>query len=824
MEDSSDESKRFSIQLTTLSTQLMESINKQTQLEDKLQRSRRTIMEQQTAIEQYNDLKVKYDQLDKNFNVTKVKIAKLENESKEEHKLRLSAEQKVDELNKEVEELTASLFDEANNMVADARRGAQEIDIKNRKLVEMLHEKDTILETMNLQLKNLKNVLHDLQNDPANIAVSNRNSLISTTSASSSSVSLKKTITSNSTTNIDLLSNAIYTPKVPAVRYDLYLYNEFLKFIAVLPFCESIKHTTSESKLLRRLINDEIQPVLRLDNASGLGWIVKRTLMNLMIEGLVVIEPLSGVNENYRFSSSAPVSNVNSNNDPKLTSKNDHLFKYPSNSPPIAVHEPCAFCGENRNDVLEHARMYMLKTQTKNEDNTLSITNQFPLCQMCLIKVRQTCEIFAFLRSLKLGAWNLEKVTLSTIAKGDSKKFSSVTAATSSISKSKIEEKFDSKLMKRRSIMAGFGISSISNTTTTKSETSVGVVDQSGLPTTNIQRAWVHLSKLRSMLHWAHIGIWNTDNAVTTKLRPELSESNQNGTELEDQQILANINNTSEESFTSVRESVEPSDNEDDEPFDFETNESTIQDAVPANAEVNDGGETETETENHLGNILDDYDTESIGFENSETEPVLGKENDLTPEEETIEKDESTVGESAEIIDIVQESEVTANDDELKNEAEVTEIQETHEIAENLKEEESNLEIAEDIVKTVDEEQSPLTPEDEHAVPIHIVEEVQNEEFIGTSKVEDKVLLKEQNFDEDTEKVVPSNLQVEQPKAEESLVINEEASEEHSVDNDEQVEEETSTIVENEGTTVEETKNEQNKKKRNKNKKKNKKR
>ena len=571
MPDSSEESKRISMQLSYISTQLIESMDKQTQLEDKLRKSRRTIQEQEAVIHQYTDLKMRYDQLDKNFIQKKIQVGKLETELEKDRHLRVDAENKVDVLNKEVEELTASLFDEANKMVATARREVEDVEIRSMKLLEQIHEKDTILETLTLQLKNLKKVLHDLQTEnSSNGTASNLGSIIMNDSVNLSSYSLNKVPTSNSFSVQDLSHFAIYTPRVPAIRFDLYMYDEFLKFIAVLPYCDSIKQTASESKLLRRLVNDEITPVLRLDNANSLGWLIKRTLMTMMIEGLVVIEPLSGVNETYRTGNTFPNVKINQSFTKSFENKGFHLFNFPADSPPVALHEPCAFCGECRDDIIEHARMYVLKTQSKSDDGTLTITNQFPLCQNCLIKVRQTCEIFAFLRSLKLGAWNLEKVTLATIAKGDSKKFTKVTSSGASS-----EEDINEKNMKRRSFMAGFGMNSL-GCTRVKAETAISLVDQAGLPTTNIQRAWIQLCKLRSMLHWAHIGVWSSENSISTTFGPHSDDmgnmDNQSASDLSESESsnIMNSKNISEESFTSVKE-----DGNDSEFFDFENKKIT---------------------------------------------------------------------------------------------------------------------------------------------------------------------------------------------------------------------------------------------------------
>lgn len=513
MGESAEESNRVSVQISSLSTQLIESIDKQSQLEEKLNQARRTIQSQKSSIDNYNELKSKYDAFELALQAKDRETEKLKTEMDKEKALRRTAEQTADNLNKEIEDLTASLFDEANKMVATARKESHTMEVKNSKLKELLEEKDLILETLNLQLKNLKKVLQNLEKE--NISQSGSRPSIVGNDNSNSSISIQKTSTSNSA---EQTLGPIYSPNVTSVRYDLNLYTEFLKFIAVLPYCEALKDTSSDSKLLRRLVNDEIQPALRLDNASGLGWIVRRTLMSLMMEGLVVVEPLSGLNENFQYGYASP-SLSGSAFSPIMAGKDAHLFSYPSDSPPIAVHDKCSFCSEARDDVIEHARMYVLKTQTRTEDGSVIVTNSFPLCRYCLLKVRQTCEIFAFLRSLKLGAWHLETVSLTSIAKGESNKFTEVSNA------NRKDPKKDEKRLQRMSFIPGMGQSS-------KLAPQVDIpVDQVGAPTTNIQRAWLQLCKLRATLHWAHIGIWSVEDAVTQKIGPVISESGEEDAE-----------------------------------------------------------------------------------------------------------------------------------------------------------------------------------------------------------------------------------------------------------------------------------------------------
>lgn len=525
-----EESKRISLQVTSLSTQLIESIDKQSQLEEQLLVAKKTISTQQNIANSYNELKQELQSLKLQYETDKTKFKKQE-------EICADAEKKVATLNQEIEDLTASLFDEANNMVADARKEQNAVEILNSKLKEQLKEKDLLLDTLSMQLKNLKNVLYKFENDfnsSKNVSLSD--------SATSSTTSIDRSTTNQTSVNDNSLSfqGVLFSPLLHSLRYDVPLYTEYLKFLAVLPQCENLQQTTSESKLLRRLINYEISPVLRLDNASGVGWLVKRNLMNLMMEGLVSIEPISGINETYRTGYSSP----SIPDSPEVENKDSHLFSRPVNSPPVAMVEPCAFCGENRNDILEHGRLYIFKTYQKLENGKNELTNQFPVCHYCLLKLRQVCEIFAFLRSLRSGAWHLEKVTLASIHQGKVNAYSEVTKASRPKMKSK-----------RLSIFQGL---KQSQSSTPIIENGPQFADKNGLPTTNIQRSWARLSQLRASLQWSHIGVWSLDESVATDIAPSTDISKAKS--FEEEQGLGIASNNIPVPIT----------HEEDETFDFE--------------------------------------------------------------------------------------------------------------------------------------------------------------------------------------------------------------------------------------------------------------
>ncbi|CEP64349.1 guanine nucleotide exchange factor SEC2 LALA0_S11e02080g [Lachancea lanzarotensis] len=549
-----EESKRVSVQVSSLSTQLIESIDKQSLLEEQLLAARKVINGQKASVEAFENLKEQLLQTKDDLKAEKAQNAKTRGLLKNAEQDKDLAQAEADRLNKEVEDLTASLFDEANSMVADARKETHSIKVRNDRLTEQLQEKDTLLETMKIQLKNLKGVLYSLEQEQSAVLTSNRNSVVANESGTLSSGPLENTMNALTGT-LSTSDTVIFSPYLKSLRYDLSLYNEFLKFVAVLPECSSIKDTTSRSKLLRRLVNDEIQPMLRLDNASGVGWYVRRNLMNLMMEGMVIIEPVSGINETYRLGHGAN-SAVNSPQLPKSDKfKDPHLYNYPADSPPIAIQDPCAFCSEGRNDILEHGRLYLLKTLQKNEDGTITPNAQFPLCHYCLLKIRQTCEIFAFLRLLKSGAWHLE----------DLSEYHQTQVATDAplfTGKAPDSPSLDNR-SKRATFMAG-----LSKTLPSKGSNAPtkvpAISSQSGNPSTNTQRAWAQLCKLRASLHWAHIGIWALEDSLESKIGPVATESPENS-----QPILTSDSlrkRETRDSFT-IHKSESPAN---DENFDFE--------------------------------------------------------------------------------------------------------------------------------------------------------------------------------------------------------------------------------------------------------------
>ncbi|KAI9754022.1 MAG: hypothetical protein M4579_004898 [Chaenotheca gracillima] len=118
-----------------------------------------------------------------------------------------------------------------------------------------------------------------------------------------------------------------------------------------------------ETRFYKRVLAEDIEPTLRLDTAPGLSWLARRTVLNGMCEGSLIVEPMPPTNRLYLFS--------------------------------------CSLCGENRKGD-KHARTHRFKTS--DNDNA----QRYPLCTYCLGRVRSACDFLGFLRMIRDGHWRTE--------------------------------------------------------------------------------------------------------------------------------------------------------------------------------------------------------------------------------------------------------------------------------------------------------------------------------------------------------------------------------------------------------------------------------
>lgn len=118
-----------------------------------------------------------------------------------------------------------------------------------------------------------------------------------------------------------------------------------------------------ETKFYKRTLTEDIDPTLRLDLAPGLSWLARRTVLNAVCDGTLVVEPMPASIKSQVFS--------------------------------------CSLCGETRKDA-DHARTHRFRT------NETDNAQRYPLCRYCLGRLRSVCDFLGFLRILKDGHWRCE--------------------------------------------------------------------------------------------------------------------------------------------------------------------------------------------------------------------------------------------------------------------------------------------------------------------------------------------------------------------------------------------------------------------------------
>ncbi|KAF2265391.1 Sec2p-domain-containing protein [Lojkania enalia] len=419
----------LSQEVATLSTKLVNAINHQTTLDDSLQQTRHEL---ETA-------RKKLALLEKRVKEHEDKVAQgllveaevynkmekqLSSELQEERKRRIDAEKEKRKVDGEVETLTSALFEEANGMVASARKETEASEKRNDQLKQQLKDAEVLQSSLQEQLQDLKAVMEKMSERDDNES----NTLATTTAPSTPGITPADKMTK-------LFEAANLTPNTPGsdeiapehplhfshlihpvLRSDLQSVKDFQEMLRIpnrasapssrvssgnysslnvlglgaltnnstssLPSTNKSPSSVSTSsprdslstaglpnlkdeKFYKRALAEDIEPTLRLDIAPGLTWMGRRTVLNSITSGSLVVEP-----------------------HPPIPKFRGPVF-------------PCSLCGENRKGDL-YARKYRFKT-SESEDS-----QKYPLCDWCLSRVRTTCDYIGFLRMVAAGHWRAE--------------------------------------------------------------------------------------------------------------------------------------------------------------------------------------------------------------------------------------------------------------------------------------------------------------------------------------------------------------------------------------------------------------------------------
>ncbi|KAL1305888.1 hypothetical protein AAFC00_004034 [Neodothiora populina] len=414
----------LSNEVALLSTKLINAINHQTSLDDMLQQTRhelettkRRLVEAEAKCERYlrmitTGILIKKADSDKT-------IKEMREELSETLKQKDTAEKGRKEMEVELETLTSALFEEANTMVAAARKESEATERKNAQLRSQLNDTELLLASQQEQLADLKNVMERMSSDQDDPDTVPRSSTAPSTPGPETAGKM-----SHLFDNFPLSPNAPafndYSPDqplrfshliTPVMRIDVQAYNDFAEFLktsrAAVPahsrdssgvgFANGNASNSSaplassspnvpgsfssgvaasprdtgfisnlpplkDNKFYKRCLVEDVEPALRLDLAPGLSWLARRTVIGAITAGTLVVEPFIPQSRFYN-----------------------------------AVYA-CSLCGESRRTEA-HARRHRFRT---SEDDS---AQRYPLCEYCLGRVRATCDFMSFLRMVRDGLW-----------------------------------------------------------------------------------------------------------------------------------------------------------------------------------------------------------------------------------------------------------------------------------------------------------------------------------------------------------------------------------------------------------------------------------
>ncbi|CAM1501591.1 Fc.00g035750.m01.CDS01 [Cosmosporella sp. VM-42] len=126
-----------------------------------------------------------------------------------------------------------------------------------------------------------------------------------------------------------------------------------------------------DTRFYKRVLAEDIEPTLRLDIAPGLSWLARRSVLNSMCEGSLVVEPVPTTSSGFLAQLAKP------------------------------QFYPCSLCGDSRKNPT-YLRNHRFRTSEADS------AQRYPLCKYCLSRVRSTCDFLGFLRMVKDGHWRAD--------------------------------------------------------------------------------------------------------------------------------------------------------------------------------------------------------------------------------------------------------------------------------------------------------------------------------------------------------------------------------------------------------------------------------
>lgn len=426
----------LSNEVAALSDKLINAINYQTTLDDTLAQTKHELEASRARIQQLEtESRLHEENILSGQLVAKAEVddrqSKLTADLADERRQRSLVQQEKRGIETELETLTASLFEEANNMVASANIERDAVEKRNQQLRDQVKDTEQLLASQHEQLTELKTVMQHMSLEGNKESTG---SPLPTTAPTSPTLNREENnitrlleamnLSPNSplTGEISPAPSTSFTHLLKAVcRTDLPAYEDFRSLLSVSKQSHSQpasrvasasysglnvvglsslangnqpKHGASasmsatpnlnnspnlpgsfspnsaevrgpvplkETRFFKRLLVEDVEPALRLDLSPTISWLSRRTIIAALIEGSMIVEPIP---ESHR----------------KL------YGRYTS----------CAMCGEARKSD-ENPRTHRMRV---NEGEGAT---KWPLCIICLEKVRGVGDLVSYVRMIRDG-------------------------------------------------------------------------------------------------------------------------------------------------------------------------------------------------------------------------------------------------------------------------------------------------------------------------------------------------------------------------------------------------------------------------------------
>ncbi|CBF76846.1 hypothetical protein AN4759.2 [Aspergillus nidulans FGSC A4] len=412
-------------EVATLSLKLVQAINNQTKLDDTLAVTRQEleqVQEKARALESENEQY--WRDIEDGALVKKAEVDQLKASLAEEKAQRLLAEKEKKGIEQELETLTAALFEEANKMVAAAKLEREAVEKKNEQLRSQIKDTESLLASHQEQLAELKSVLQVMNISKDDL---DGRTAISTAPPSPAGPSQPPAFTRKSMEATDIPGDVVCAEIAPGpatsfpdliktvCRTDILAYEDFRELFTISKSSKPPSRATSgsysglnvmslagfggagfgsgspspsksqphspsgsvsspqppnssvplkDARFYKRALVEDIEPTLRLDAAPGISWLTRRNVLSSICEGSLVVEPVPPNVRKYEF--------------------------------------PCSLCGERRSGT-DNERTHRFRTSDSET------AQRYPLCVLCLEKVRSCCEFAGYLRLILDGHIHAEE-------------------------------------------------------------------------------------------------------------------------------------------------------------------------------------------------------------------------------------------------------------------------------------------------------------------------------------------------------------------------------------------------------------------------------